>query len=421
MELYRRLVLVVCICTAVFLAYKASLSPLIMVEPVDFGDRQKKEGTYMGAKVMTPEKKRLSEMPLNDYIHEVTKGRLFEVEGKEWEELFQNAIAAKEGKQVSREWSKRFPSDKYASRVLFFRPDESPMNSLTAHFQASREPIYVSLIAGQQKRDLELQYRAYSNDDFHIGTGLTNYPHPPTSMLYPYRRYSLWIALMGLLIYLLVPRQKKHPQAIQYPLWRIMLGDFGAMRFIVPFFAFPFIITGGSLQAFTVGWPLLLFFWPIFLLGLWALIVSAWFARFSIVFLDDRLILSSHKGEREFLYKDMAFFQPVTFKTPRWLMILSWVAALTAKGSSRIGATGRAVLLSGSEYGSLGIRLKNGSDLYVSLTDLMGTSLFRKPTSFTEALIKAGVEEKKEVREISSLGLETLQLPVRQRKQEDSR
>jgi len=200
-----------------------------------------------------------------------------------------------------------------------------------------------------------------------------------------------------------------------------MLGDFGAMLFIAPFFAFPFIITGGSLQAFTVGWPLLIFFWPIFFLGLWALIVSAWFAGFSIVFLDDRLILSSHKGQREFLYRDMAFFQPVTFKTPRWLMILSWVAALTARGSSRIGATGRAVLLSSSEYGSLGIRLKNGSDLYVSLTDLMGTSLFRKPTSFTEALIKAGVEEKKEVREISSLGLETLQLPVRQRKQEDSR
>jgi hypothetical protein len=107
----------------------------------------------------------------------------------------------------------------------------------------------------------------------------------------------------------------------------------------------------------------------------------------------------------------MEFFQPVTFKTPRWLLVLSWVAALTAKGSARIGATGRAMLLSSSEAGSLGIRLKNGSDLYVSLTDLMGTSLFRKPTSFTEALKKAGVEDKKEVRVIRSLGHETLKFP----------
>jgi hypothetical protein len=41
----------------------------------------------------------------------------------------------------------------------------------------------------------------------------------------------------------------------------------------------------------------------------------------------------------------------------------------------------------------------------------MGTSLFRKPTSFTEVLTKAGVEEKKEVREIRSLGFETLKFP----------
>lgn len=421
MELYRRLILVFCVCTAVFLTYKASLSPLIMVEPVDFSERQKKEGTYMGVRHMTPEKKRLSEMPLNEYIHEVAKGRLLAVEGREWEDLFQGAIAAKAGGQVGKEWSKRFPPDKHATRVLFFRPDESPVNSFAVHFKESRDSIYVSFIAGQHKRYLELQYRAYSNDDFHIGTGLTKYPHPPTSMLYPYRRYSPWIALVGLLIYLLVPRRKRHPQAVQYPSWRIMLGDFGAMLFIVPFFAFPFMITGGSLQAFTVGWPLLIFFWPIFLLGLLALTVSAWTAGFSIAFSDDRLILSSYKGEREFFYRDMAFFQPVAFKTPRWLILLSWVAALTAKGSARIGATGRAVLLSSSEAGCLGIRLKNGSDLYVSLTDLMGTSLFKKPASFMEALMKAGVEEKKEVREVRSLGLETIRLPAKQRNQENFR
>lgn len=55
------------------------------------------------------------------------------------------------------------------------------------------------------------------------------------------------------------------------------------------------------------------------------------------------------------------YFQPVVFKPPKWLIMLSWLAALSAKGSMRTGATGRAMILSSSEYGILSIRFKNGS------------------------------------------------------------
>ena len=88
MELWRRVILLVFVCVALWLAKLASLAPVILVRTVDFTEKQEKEGSYMGVRIMTEEKQRLSDMPLNDYIAEVTGGGLFHAEGKEWEGLF---------------------------------------------------------------------------------------------------------------------------------------------------------------------------------------------------------------------------------------------------------------------------------------------------------------------------------------------
>jgi len=392
MELWRRLILLVCVCAAVFLSKVTSLSPLILTASADLAGRQERH-----------------DMPLNDYIARVTQGKLYRRDGREWEEILTKITALKEGKTVGKEWSKHLPADKYPMEVLFFRPDEAPVNTIAGYFRKDNDVLYVSLQKGQTTNYLELEYRTYSDDDFHFG-GLSSYPHPPIYMFYPYRRYSLWIALLGLLLYILLPR-KKDPEAIRYPLWRMVLGDIVAFLIAVPFFAFPFLITGGSLQAFTVGWPLFIFFWPFFFMGIWLLLISAWFAGFSIVITEDRLRLSTYKGKREYLYKDIEYFQPVIFKPPKWLIALSWTAALSGKGASRIGSTGRALILSGSEYSSLGIKMKNGSDLYINLTDMIGSDILKGSVKIIKAMKQAGVHEKSEVREIRSLGLETVRFP----------
>jgi len=412
MELWRRVILLVFVCVALWLVKLASLAPVILVRTVDFTEKQEKEGSYMGVRIMTEEKQRLSDMPLNEYIAEVTGGGLFHAEGKEWEGLFSNVMSITEGKAVPKEWSKRLPSDQHPMKVLFFRADEPPVNTLSVYFRKANDRVYISRTKGDRTEYLELEYRVYSDDDFHFGSGFSNYPTPPTYMLFPYRQYSLYIALVGLLMYIVIPRQKQHPQAIRYPLWRIFLGDVVAMLIIVPFFTFPFVIVGGSTQAFTEGWPFLLFFWPVFFLGVWLLTISAWFASFSLVMMNDRLKLSTHKGEREFSYKDMEYFQPVIFKPPKWLIVLSWLAALSAKGSMRVGATGRAMILSGAEYGSLSIRLKNGADILINITDQMGSTLLKGFERIVERLKQQGVQEKEEVRVMRSLGLETVRLPV---------
>jgi len=411
MELWRRLILLSFTCAAIWLAKFAFLAPLVLIEYVDFEERRKEAGSYMGVRIMTEEKQRLSAMPLQDYISEVTKGRLIKGEGKDWEELFANVKAITEGKRVSNEWSRRLPSDPYPMKVLFLRADEPPVNTLSGYFKNPNEVVHVAYLTGKQTEYLELKYRVYSDDDFQFGSGLSSYPHPPSYLLYPYRKLSVWIALMGLAIYVILPRAKIDPAAIRYPLWRTILGDIVALLLIVPFFSLPIFIIGGSMQAFTKGWPALLFLWPFFFVGIWLLVISAWFASYQILPLKDCLRISTYRGTRDFLYENMAFFQPVVFKSPRWLIFMSWAAAVSGRGSARIGATGRAMLLSSAEYGSIGIELTNGSALYINTTDMMGSLMLKGAQGIIETLRNAGVEEKTEVKGIRSLGFETLRLP----------
>jgi hypothetical protein len=413
MELWRRLILLVLICVAIWLAKLASLAPVMLIEPLDFAEKQKNEGSYLGVRIMTDEKQRLSDMSLNDYIAEITGGRLFQVKGKEWDDIFDNAIAVAEGKSVRKEWAMRLPSDQHPMKVLFFRADEPPVNTLSGHFKKANDRVYVFRTMGNGTKYLELDYRVYSDDDFHFGSGLSNYPHPPTYLLFPYRTFSLWLALAGLIIYLALPRKKAYPGDIRYPFWRIVLGDILSFIVIVPFFSFPILIIGGSKQLFTQGWPLIPFFWPFFFLGVRLLQISAWFASYRVLLLEDRIRISTYRGLSEFLFRDMSFYQPVIFKPPKWLIAFSWLAALSGKGSAQIGAAGRAMILSSSASESIGIRLKNGSDLFINITDQMGNDALK---GFKEILMKLksnGVQETDEVREIRSLGLETMKFPVK--------
>ncbi len=156
------------------------------------------------------------------------------------------------------------------------------------------------------------------------------------------------------------------------------------------------------------GWPLLIFFGPLFLLGVFALKLSAWFASYQLLLEPGGLRVSSYKGERAYGYADMLSYQPVVFKSPRWLIVLTWIAALSGKGSARIGGIGRAMIVSAAEAGSLGISFRDGSFMYVNVTDSVGSVAFPGADKVLEALRAAGVAEVKETKVIRSLGFETV-------------
>jgi hypothetical protein len=409
-ELWRRILPMVFIVAALWLAKLASLAPVVLVEQIDFAKKQQKQGSYMGFRLMTDEDKRLSHMSLNDYISEVTKGRLFRVEGRDWEGLFSNLKAIKDGQKVAPKWSQRLPSDQYPMNALFFRADEPPVNAFSRFLVKPNQSVYVSRTDRGRAEYLELNYRVYSNDDFQYGSGLTSYPHPPAYLFFPFRKYSPWLVLAALVLYIALPRATLEPGAMRYPRWRIVLGDIIGILFAVTFFMAPLLILGGSIQAVTVGWPLLIFFWPFFFGGIWILVISAWYASYQIAVREDRLRIITYKGRRDFPYSEMESYQEVIFRPPRWLVVLTWMAAFAGKGSAGIGASGRAMILGSSASSSYCITMKDHSLLYINLTDQLGSMILKEAKKIVNELKKAGVTEQLP-KEMRSLGFETLRLP----------
>ena len=76
-------------------------------------------------------------------------------------------------------------------------------------------------------------------------------------MFYPLRKFSPWLALIGLAAYIFLPRQKRGPGAIHYAWWRILLGDFAGFLLAFFFFSLPILIAGSSLQVIGSTWLLL--------------------------------------------------------------------------------------------------------------------------------------------------------------------
>jgi hypothetical protein len=139
-ELRRRVILFGAIFAAILIAFFANLSPVVLVRHVDFRHEQQREGTYMGFRIMTEQDKVLAGLPLHDYIAEITKSRLFAVEGEGWKAVAQNAVSAAENRLLAKEWRKRLPSDRHPKGVLFFRPDEAPVSQLAARPPSGRQP-----------------------------------------------------------------------------------------------------------------------------------------------------------------------------------------------------------------------------------------------------------------------------------------
>ena len=101
-ELWRRLSLLICLFGAVLLAFAASLSPVVLVEHIDFTRNQEREGSYMGLRIPSEEAVRLRSLPSDAYIAAKTKGKLITVDGPHWAELFGAATDVAKGKSGCR-------------------------------------------------------------------------------------------------------------------------------------------------------------------------------------------------------------------------------------------------------------------------------------------------------------------------------
>jgi len=401
METWRRGILLACVCLALWTAKFAVLKPLLTVKTADFAEEQRDERTW------TDDERRLKGLPLTEYIAEKTKGMLVTVSGPAWERLFAGVRAADAGAAGGGEWLHRAPADERrwdsSNKSYFFRPEEAPVADIAGKLSGNADRVTAALETNGTTAYVEVELHVFSADDFHFGSGFFHTPKPPASFLFPARRFSAPIALLWMAAYIFLPRRKKNKGAIFYPAWRNALGDFAAFLLIVPFFALPLLIVGGSVQAITRGWPFCLVFWPLAFLGVWLLRRMAWYAGYEIALRDDGIFLRTEKTERLIPFAEMDHFRPLDLRPPRWLVWAGALAALGGRGSGRTGAAGRAFLLAGFSNGGVGLGLKDGSSIFVWITDAMGTAALKNAGTMLKGLEKAGVRKSGDVELLRSI------------------
>lgn len=402
MEFLRRLIVTIFVCTALWLFFYTPLFPLIRVKPIDFAADFKKE---------TERPKWTSEslLPYNpsapknyeQFVAKKTEGRIFQAQGREWEELFQNIKASYNGKDSPKELQRRLSSE-YKGAGFSFYASEYPFNMLQDRLKKNLDTLYLRSPDGQY---LKVDYRIYSYSSFHIGSGLSDYPRPPSWLMYPYRQYSPWIILAGIALSILLPRKRKEKDSIHFKTWFIAGNDicFVLLLIALPFFA-PMAIMGGSAQVFfTEGIFLLPIFWLMALIGIWGYVfIMPKFACFEMKFSDDGFKIVYTNGEKFYQFKEMQYFQPVTFKRPRWMIFIAWIFLF----AGRRGSISLLVLSTLTNAG-IGIRLKDGTLFYINTSNPVGQSVLnRQAGKIAELLHDKGVIEKVEEITIRTMGLE---------------
>ena len=401
METVRRAILLGCVILAIGLAKFAVLKPLVTVEPADFAKSQKDESRW------TDDGRRLAGLPLDQYINEKTAGVLHPVSGTEWERFFAGVLSVQGGRRGDEALLRRVPVDErdfeYETKVLFYKPAESPLSQVLGGLTKEGQTIILALGGGEGMTYLEARLHVYTSDDFHFGSGFSHTPRPPAEFLFPYRFLSLWLLGLGVALYIILPRKKWPKDTIRYAGWRIVLGDIASLILFIPFFALPFFILGGTVQALSRGWILCLVLWPLAFLGVWLLRRSAWYAGYGLrIGLEGLEVEMGRRGQKVAL-ADIDHYQPLVLKPPRWLIGMSFLAALAGKGSSGMGAAGRALMLAGSAYGGMGLGLKDGSKTYFWMTDAMGNTALKRAEKLVTALEQARIPFRKEPEEIRAI------------------
>ncbi|MBU1337725.1 MAG: hypothetical protein KKD56_01510, partial [Acidobacteria bacterium] len=403
MELWRRVILLFGILVAVSLYLWVSLEPVFQVEVVDFAEEQNNQSLW------SERGEYLAQLPLDSFVSEVTKNKLLSVEGPAWEDFFDGVTAASTGRpEADVDWLRHIPRDQrdwdFTSRTLFFRRNKTPLDQVASHFRYDLQQSYLTLTRRGKTDYLEIIYRVYDHDDFLLGSGF-NSTEPPGFIFHPLRPLSLFPLLAGLLFYIFLPAQKREKDAVFYPRWRLILGDILTLLMTVPFFTLPILIAGGTLQAFTLGIFLLPVMYLLGGLGLWILWYNGWYGEFSLMIRPTGLDLQTIDGRESLPFDGISFYQPLVAKPPKWLVILSWLGALSGRGSSRVGGLGRAMILSGTAYHGLNIGLKDGTTRYLWISDQMGSQALKRAENIPSALAKAGILMKKEPRIIKSIGM----------------
>ncbi len=353
-EVLRRIVALACLLTAIASAL-APQPALLRFGAIDFAERQNKSW-------FEDERK----MPLEDFIARETKDRLIVAQDDAWGGFFDAFDQAVAGRLP--EWQHRLNVGWSAGSQVYFRPDEEQVSDVAEALNDDRPFVYLAL-AGPMGARYGARY-----------LGVT-YMRPrdmlddaPPGLLYPYRAFSLWLVLIGLAAYILLPRRKHDPQALVYATARaIVLPDILGFLFAGFFFALPFFIVPANDSNPDVlnpdsGWLILtLVMWAFAAAGVVILAIAARYAAFSILPDPDAVAVTTWRGAARYLYADMQRAQPYVRRMSKGWIGLGVLATLL-----NWRAAGPTLLLATNESQGIEVALRDGRAWRVAIDALEG-------------------------------------------------
>lgn len=408
-ELWRRLALLIGFLAGLALFFYV-VPAVVSVKAVDWHQEQADELKSPSGYVSSKDR-RLNQLPLADYINEKTGGQVTKVDDDRFKEFFQQVQSASRGEydtsiygnRVSEEdkdpfWKPQEPVP------VFFKPGEFPFAQWGLTFGEGQQ-AYISRTDSSGTSYLLLTYEDYLSS---ISAMYKPYRVAPGWLYHPYRSIGAGFMAAGLLLYIILPRRRKNPGDIAYSGGRLVAGDIVALLLFVPFYALPFLINGGTVQAATGMWPVSLVMWILALFGLALLYYTAWYASYRIEMTPEALYLITFKGIRECRFDQTEAVNLVSLRNPGWFRKAYMALALLSfgGGSGSLQPVGGALLAQSAAYGGLEI-CRRGADkpLYIWFTDQMGGVIIPNFDRVLEAIRTAGIQIKQEPREIEGFSM----------------
>lgn len=410
MEFWRRWALVMGLLIGLALFFYVAPA-MVSFTALDWKQEQADELKSYGGFV-TEEEKRLSCLPLDEYILEKTEGRITAVDGAEWETFFKQVQLASKGEYESSQYGNRVSEEdkddfwKPTGPVqVFFKPEETPY-SQWGLLAGDGQTAFVRSTAGDGTIYLEMSYQDYSSS---VGAMSTPYRVAPGWLYHPYRIIGIMIMILGLLLYIFLPRRKKMPDDISYSTGSMVAGDLVGLILLLPFYGLPYLVNGGTVQAITGLWPITLAMWFIACISIYLFYSNAWNASYRIEMTPEALYLVTFKGVKEIQFSEMAVVNQVALRNPCWFRKLFLAVAFLSVFSGRATSTqpaGSALLAATASYGGLEIvENSGGKPVYIWFSDQIGNVIINNFDSVAEAMQAAGVSINREQREIEGFSM----------------
>ena len=319
MEFWRRIALLAGVLIGLALFFYVVPS-VISVTAVDWEKEQAGElKSYSG--YVSEEKRRLNQLPLDEYIQEKTRGQVVAVDSGQWWEFFHQVQLASNGEFGLSTYGSRISDEvknSYFAPLLpaavYFKLDEIPY-SQWGLMPVDGKSVYVMTARGDQRIYLQLRYQDYKTS---VGAMSSPYRVAPGWIYYPYRTTGIIIMALALLLYIFLPRRQKLPDDISYTTASMVAGDIVAVILLVPFYGLPFLINGGTVQAFTDLWPITLVMWLMALFAVIIIYYNAWYSSFRIEITPEALYILSFKGIREIRFGEMKAVEVISLRNPGW-------------------------------------------------------------------------------------------------------